>query len=298
MDSWSRPTKSQPAPPPLYLTQGEDARYCHTCGRIIGSRRVNSSKANASEVKYCSDKCKHHRPNHLDGSIENALLALLLNRDADGGNAADNAKSRWSKSGQKIKKGDPRIIVKMSDIETAVFGHMHNPEKVYGRNKNRAKRGLPDPEEWRSVDMEERPPQEISNASITEYEASNDQDQPDTNANIINLPSNHVRPSQLHSDVNGSVGGEKGWAEKIDETPEMLQKRLEGQRKAENRETVRNVARRAVAFGLSVDSPLERSRSSAEQPDKVRRKCEALMNGNVVDPSFAKGDWSIRWRDD
>jgi hypothetical protein len=53
-----------------------------------------------------------------------------------------------------VKKGDPRIMVKMSDIETAVFGNMNDPEKIYRRNRNRAKRGLPDPEEWRSVDME------------------------------------------------------------------------------------------------------------------------------------------------
>lgn len=28
-----------------------------------------------------------------------------------------------------------------------------------------------------------------------------------------------------------------------------------------------------------------------------RRKCEAVMNGKAVEPSFAKGSWSIRWRE-
>ena len=27
------------------------------------------------------------------------------------------------------------------------------------------------------------------------------------------------------------------------------------------------------------------------------RKAEALMNGMVVEPSFAKGNWAIRWRE-
>jgi hypothetical protein len=31
---------------------------------------------------------------------------------------------------------------------------------------------------------------------------------------------------------------------------------------------------------------------------RPRRKCEAVMSGQVVEPSFAKGDWSVRWRDE
>jgi hypothetical protein len=28
-----------------------------------------------------------------------------------------------------------------------------------------------------------------------------------------------------------------------------------------------------------------------------RKMCEAVMNGSVVEPSFAKGDWAVRWRE-
>ena len=35
MDSWSRPSKQSPFPPPLYLHR-ENVPYCHTCGRVIG----------------------------------------------------------------------------------------------------------------------------------------------------------------------------------------------------------------------------------------------------------------------
>ena len=100
-----------------------------------------------------------------------------------------------------------------------------------------------------------------------------------------------------HSDVKGSVGGEKGWSERIEETPDMLKKRRDGQKKAENRELVRNAARRAVVFGLSVEQSKGKSKG-AKHPDETKKKCEALMNGMVVDPSFAKGDWSVRWRED
>lgn len=111
----------------------------------------------------------------------------------------------------------------------------------------------------------------------------------------------HVRSSQANSDVNGSIGGEKGWSERTRESPEMLQKRLEGQKRAENRELARNAARRAVAFGLwvdSIDRGSKRERKDGEESERTLKVCEALMNGTVVDPSFAKGDWEIRWRED
>jgi len=37
-----------------------------------------------------------------------------------------------------------------------------------------------------------------------------------------------VQPLQILSEVNGSIGGEKGWVERIEEIPEMVKKRKEG----------------------------------------------------------------------
>lgn len=134
-----------------------------------------------------------------------------------------------------------------------------------------------------------------------------------------------VRPPQSQSEVNGSIGGEKGWAEKIVETPEMLQKRLEGQKRAEERESVRCAARRLCAFGVVVDGLVGdgdandkgakgkgKGKSKGKGRDVIagdgdgdddderqkerRRKCEAVMSGNVVEASYAKGEWGIRWR--
>lgn len=139
-----------------------------------------------------------------------------------------------------------------------------------------------------------------------------------------------VRPPQSKSEVNGSIGGEKGWAEKITETPEMLEKRLEGQKRAEERELVRCAARRLCAFGVVVDDLVggEDAKDSGvkgkgkakgkgkghgkgkesvgflrEDGDdgggrqESRKKCEAVMSGNVVEASYAKGEWGIRWRE-
>ena len=94
-----------------------------------------------------------------------------------------------------------------------------------------------------------------------------------------------VRPPQGQNDVNGSVGGEKGWAERVHETDEAKERRREGQRRADEREMVRKAARRGCAFGFTVEGGDE------------KRKCEAVMKGVVVEASFAKGEWGIRWRE-
>lgn len=137
-----------------------------------------------------------------------------------------------------------------------------------------------------------------------------------------------VRPPQSKSEVNGSIGGEKGWAEKVEETPEMLQKRLEGQKRADERELVRCAARRLCAFGVVVDDLVggddtkdngvkgkgkgkERGKTKGKRKGEIsrdgdgdetrdqalRKKCEAVMSGNVVEASYAKGEWGIRWRE-
>ena len=204
----------------------------------------------------------------------------------------------------RVMKGDKRFIITCDEIEEAVFGSRHDPTKVFGRRKNRATRAIGEKNgEWTSVDMED--------------ESSDDPEglQPVSDDGTPSAGT-HVRPPQTKSEVNFSVGGERGHQEKIEETPEALAKRLEGQKRAEEREMVRRAARRAVVFGFISDEVLQReppedevgrkkpkakskkTTTSESKPAAARRKCEALMNGAVVEPSFAKGNWSIRWRDD
>ena len=59
-----------------------------------------------------------------------------------------------------------------------------------------------------------------------------------------------------------------------------------GMQKAKEREMVRRAARRGVAFGF-----LE------EIGEGKRRKVEAVQAGRVVESSFAKGEWGVRWKE-
>ena len=55
-----------------------------------------------------------------------------------------------------------------------------------------------------------------------------------------------------------------------------------GMQKAKEREMVRRAARRGVAFGLEVE-------------EGGRRSVEGVQGGWVVEGSFAKGEWGLRW---
>ena len=333
MDSWSRPSKHAVTPPPLYLTAGDAVPYCHSCGRVIGDRRKTQK---APEVKYCSARCRNSKPGPLDRKIEATFAALLAGAPIDslkenagaepaGGAAKDDhndhgkTKKSEKKHKKKTQKGDHRIIVECSTVEDIVFGREKDPEKVYGRRKNRRPRFVVEkPEDWRSVDMVDDaaqaattsqqqqhhpPPPDLTSDddSISDSDGEADggialESTPPPLAEDMDahaLPdtveygygSGKIRPPQAQNDVNGSVGGEKGWAERIQETDEMKLKRREGQRKADEREMVRRAARRGCAFGFSVP----------DEPEK--RKCEAVMKSAVVEASFAKGEWGVRWRE-
>lgn len=100
----------------------------------------------------------------------------------------------------------------------------------------------------------------------------------------------HLRPSKLYSDVNSNISGEKGWYQRTVKTPEMLQKRLEGQKRAECRESACSAAMRAIAFGLLVRGTHGQPKrtSKNERPEKVRRTCKALLNRSLVNPSLRR----------
>jgi hypothetical protein len=348
MDSWSRPSKSSATPPPLYLTVGDTVPYCHSCGRVIGSRKTNGP----TEVKYCSQRCRNNKPGPTDRKIEAAFAKLLdgaapesLFTDAAEEDDEKKKKKETSKNNtdtepssspfkeKKSKKkapkskatashkGDHRILLECSALEEIFFQRAKDPEKTYGRRKNRRARFVvEDPEDWRSVDMVDAPPTAAAATTQTHekrlssdaYDSTSASDsEPDDDSggggvvlesttttgahNNTHLPdaveygygSGKIRPPQAQNDVNGSVGGEKGWAERQHETDDAKAKRREGQKRADEREMVRKAARRGCAFGFVVDGD-----AAGE-----RRKCEAVMKGVVVEASFAKGEWGIRWRE-
>ena len=145
-------------------------------------------------------------------------------------------------------------------------------------------------------------------------EDSEGEDSSDEEGSIPSIPSENggvrIRPPQDQSEVNFSVGGERGKAEKIEESADDLKKRRQGAKRAEEREMVRRAARRAIVFGFEVPKsevpgPKAKTKAKAKknEVDEVSeaqtemRKAEALMNGMVVEPSFAKGNWAVRWRE-
>lgn len=285
----------------------------------------------------------------LNGADINDLPSLLGSQEPttdatgnDSGEKASQSTSTGKPQPAKRAKGDPRLIIPCSVVEEAVFGSRADPEKTFGRRRNRARRGVADDEVWRSVDMVDgrTAPNETHRLGDAESDGDGDSgsgsDDEDVDGHTDDSATGRlakeiagggvslagrVRPPQAQSDVNGSVGGEKGWAERVEETPEMLLKRREGQKRAEEKEAVKSAARRAVAFGLIVDGWSKEEEMVAGKKGKgkkkgaigddsdmgakqkgapeegSRRKCEAVMNGSVVEPSFAKGDWAIRWRE-
>lgn len=70
--------------------------------------------------------------------------------------SAEPPPPRGAKGNQRKIKGETRITVSCAEIETLVFGARHDPEKAFGRKKNRAPRGVPEPKDWKSVDMEDK----------------------------------------------------------------------------------------------------------------------------------------------
>lgn len=349
MDSWSRPSKHQATPAPFYLLPGGEATpYCHSCGRVINSRRTGAAaaaaaaedKGAATAVKYCSSRCRSHKPGRLDRKIEGVFAGLLdgigggegdgqgaVGGVGGGGGGGGGPKGKGKgKGGNKTKKkvkGDARLLVSCDEVERYMF-HRDGSDAATGSGSGTEDGHADEDEDAAAAAGSGSPPvlepprlpqQHLIHALHDDGTGTLEDPtgQTTTTSNNNNNNTNHahtpidydvlarlsvrsgtrIRPPQSVSEVNGSVGGEKGRAERADETGEMLEKRREGLRRARQREMVRCAARRGVVFGFGGAG----GGGGAEGEAGSRRKCEAVMSGKVVEPSFAKGDWSVRWRE-
>jgi hypothetical protein len=202
----------------------------------------------------------------------------------------NKAEKKGDKKGANKKgKGDPRVLVPVDVVERYVFRHDADPHDEHDAGGSVA--GSVDGSVSGSV--EGLDPHEEGSVTGGSVRSTDDADDHLTDGTPQQMDGHRVaalsvrsgtrvRPPQDVSEVNGSVGGEKGRAERKAETQEALEKRLEGQKRTKEKEMVRSAARRGVIFGFTVD-----------QNGSERKKCEAVMNGIVVEPSFAKGDWSV-----
>lgn len=303
MDSWSRPSKHQSVPAPFYLLPGgETTPYCHSCGRVINSRRKaqpsRQDDADKTPVKYCSASCRGRKPGKVDREIEAVFLRFLQGEEKP--SSLDEVSKRAQKSkkgsGAKRAKGDQRLLISCDDVEQFVFGPTDGEGSTAGsgsednhKGEGEGENGVATGTALEATSSEPRDMVHNSGTLIDPIEDAAPYIDGDILARMSVRSGTRIRPPQTTSEVNGSVGGEKGRAERVDETDEMLEKRRQGQKRARQREMVRCAARRAVVFGLVA--------GDGQGEGKDRRKCEAVMNGKVVEPSFAKGPWSIRWRE-
>jgi hypothetical protein len=217
----------------------------------------------------------------LDRELEAAFVHFLTGAGDKTSDSHQESKGKGSGKHKKAShvKGDKRILVLCSTVEEHVFGsHRASMESTT------------DPEDNDLDEAVVLPPEPVDTADFTDdidlFAPSKD-DHVDGHqlASMSVRSGTRIRPPQSVSEVNGSVGGEKGRAERIEETEAMLEKRREGQKRAKEREMTRCAARRGVVFGFVVDG------------HEGRKLCEAVMSGKVVEPSYAKGDWAIRWRE-
>lgn len=277
MDFRTRPSKNEKLPPPFYLTaNSSNLIYCQTCGRIISSRRCHLSAS--MPVKYCSDRCRRSKPGPIDRQIEDAFISLLQGNKKkyiekynvkEGSTNDVDLEIGLKKSGKRHqKKGEQRIIVWCSEIQALVFGHQFDQAK---RKKSAFAANKIEIKNWKSVDMENK----------------------------------FTEPNPIQDDLS------------------EIERSLQGQRRAEEREMVRRAARRGVVFGFTINVDKARTQGNGKKFTKAKRNseisnrsndgegitkdeseeivkmCEAVMTSNaiVVEPSFARGDWGIRWRE-
>lgn len=311
MDTWSRPSKSQATPVPYYMVPGgEDTPYCHSCGRVISQRRANAASSAKSEARYCSSRCRSHKPGKLDREVERQFVAFLSGEAKLGGRTDQVNGDRHGKGrkGRKVK-GDQRILVPCSVVEDVMFG-----KGSEGGDTDGSRTPEPETEHREHAGGQSDGDRPAAKNSVewpggidgldggdgvdwSDGTATSDEKRiidGDTLARMSIRSGTRIRPVQDVSEVNGSVGGEKGRAERIQENEEMLEKRRQGLRRTKEKGMVRSAARRGVVFGFKVDVGSSKEKGNAVEE---RRMCEAVMNGKVVEPSFAKGDWCIRWRE-
>ena len=278
MDSWSRPSKSQATPVPFYLLPGgASTPYCHSCGRVIGSRKTASAANAGTLARYCSSRCRARKPGKRDRLIEEIFVRFLTGAETVPSLPADTG-SRPGARPRKAK-GDPRILVSCRAVEDAVFGHGRARQEAV---EEREALGTPHP-----GGRGDTPP---ANEPAGSPKAQSED--PGTGT--------HQTPPEgdgTEEDAQDSTEGAEG-------DSAVIEKRRQGQQRAQEREMVRCAARRGVVFGFLM--PVAEESTGKAGPERrtdaaeggERRLCEAVMAGKVVEPSFAKGDWGIRWREE
>ncbi|KAI9873754.1 MAG: hypothetical protein M1830_010631 [Pleopsidium flavum] len=196
--------------------------------------------------------CRSHRVTRtgLDGRIEGLFVRLLNGQDDehDVPGSGTGGRARSGRRGMSMRKKGERRVVLCSEVEGIMF-----PESagLLAKEEQEGKgNGAEGEAEWKSVMMDDSDPEQGG----------------------IPIPTN-----DKHRDIAPSTS--RGTAS---------DPRLAGMQRAQNRERVRQAARRGVVFGFLLPA-------GEGGEERGRRRAEAVQNGRVVEASFAKGEWGVRW---
>ncbi|MCJ1309306.1 hypothetical protein MMC25_002965 [Agyrium rufum] len=296
--------------------------------------RKSHLKNPSTPPKFCSDRCRTHKPKYshgdsLEGKIEDCFVALLeghdLERNPGGGgggagcppSADTTTTSREKGKVRGYKKGDKSRIIMCTDVEAVVFQRgvaatddvddAKDAEATYNENpmigkptRKKPVRGLKEGEA------------NTGNATGVDYSSSEDYASDDE---VGGVPV-HIEKLALQQVQTAAGVAKKRQPNVIPDRPitsEDKLRRREGQDRAKERELVRQAGRRGVAFGFVVDrtkgtmssvvllnkglakEDMDDGSGGQEQDNTQRRKVEIVQGGRVVEGSFAKGEWGVRW---
>lgn len=137
-------------------------------------------------------------------------------------------------SGGKRSKGDQRLLISCDEVERFFFGPVDGTANS-GTEDNHESEGDGEgaiAEGSTSRLISSRPQGMVENNGVVTdpMEDGAPHVDGDVLARMSVRSGTRIRPPQSTSEVNGSVGGEKGRAERIDETHEMLEKRKQGRK--------------------------------------------------------------------
>lgn len=208
------------------------------------------------------------------------------------------SKNKCKKQKHKPRTKDAENLVLCSTVERFVFGENESNLSLYPKQ----------PKKTTSDCESEEYPFEDSGYDFESNSSLHD----GTDRTLPALGSG-VSLKSANSHENLQVSSGKGTEHYLEEQQDKAKL---GMIKAEQKEIVKRAARRGCVFGFALASNSgdtltfnngDNMKMFAENKLKpnfdndaidARRKCEAVSNGRVVEPSFAKGNWGIRWRED
>lgn len=109
-------------------------KTCATCGRRITWRK--KWERDWEHVKYCSDRCRRHRPGARDEGLEQAILQLLQARK-EGGTIcpSEAAKSvggeAWREMMEPVRQAARRLVARGQVVITQK-GQVVDPSRARG----------------------------------------------------------------------------------------------------------------------------------------------------------------------